>query len=88
MCNMNTGPTNVSKGAVKSLQEEMREDEDKVYEAIKANDGRLNLDALEQLSGVPWRGGRLSNALYGLDQVQGRIKQDDRDLFSTTFSII
>jgi hypothetical protein len=86
MCNMNTGPTGST--GVKTPQELDREDEEKVFATIQANNGKLNLEALERISGIPWKGGRLSNALYGLDQVQRRIKQSSRDLFTCTFSTV
>ena len=70
------------------VQKQMRINEEKVFSLIKENNGRLKLDDLERLSGVPWRGGDLSDALYGLDQIQGRITRSSRDLFSCTFWVV
>jgi hypothetical protein len=67
---------------------QLPEDEKVVYNLIKANDGLLTIRDLERLSGIPWLGGALNDALFGLEEGQGRIRQSSRDLLTCTFFLV
>lgn len=87
MCNMNPLPRgNATEEAIQKVRAEMAEAEEKVFKLIEANDGKLTFQDICKMFG--WKMYEVSDALYGLDQRQGRIKQSSTDFSTCRFWVV